>query len=878
MLEADGIKKTRRLGIRLLAHIAVISLAVAALAPVQARNAAPRTAAARRQLRPGDIRSVQLTLIGRHNLASRGLDGQVKPRGQNGDVAIIGKTAFVAGGALFHGARNTPGRVCTDYGGVKVVDLRRPSKPVLRTTIPIEDNTGVGAPWPTTNPRFGRRLDNVSDSVSSLDAVAMNTPTFRGNVLAIATQRCEPSFFFGARIEFWDVTRPATPRRLGIFDPETIPNPNPQPGAPPNGRWGIFEDVRMFRRGDKFFAVTTTPFSIGNAQGANASPFGDFRLLDITDIRNPRQIGTFPPVPIGETSLNGCRQFLAGRSAAPTPNRRHAILSFWDGSEIMLPSERREALFRLDLDNLPRLVPSTEGPPRFNPTPPAWGYPQQEAAEGNAADAEPFTGPGGRLLVALSEEDIDPAITNLSIDAPAPAAGSFRACETPINNKLYRLPRQQLSGPVAYVGRGCPESRLTGTSNRVPDDYLEDPRGKIALIDLGGNLWDGCSTAEKVHRAIAAGATGVMLNAGVDVFSSPNLGPAGGIPSRPWVTIPLSAYRRMQYLPTTVLAAPTTAAPDPFPTTWERTTATNVRVVAAPAQTRVDFGRFQSVANDADRVARGQINAANRFDVVGGQQYVAGGFMEVASHVAGAFRSAVVWYDGGGNVVGDSEIARLTGVAPRQRHEQVVTAPAGAAKAALKFEWTGANAEGTGLAHGFEFVPSGLRVTLKDSRGEWGAQRIIDFSRNPPASIATYRSPTARRWPPPNHGIYSPQFARLFGRRLLFSTWMSDGLRVLDVSRPAAPREVGRYVPRATADPAPSAGAGSTETPPLTNTSNRELRRGQVWPNVPLVMGVDALQIGRSSGIVAISDINGGLYVLRYNIRLQPRRAPRRRS
>ena len=85
------------------------------------------------------IGSVQLTLRGHTSLPSPGLDGQTKARGKNGYVAILGKTAYVAGGALFHGARASSGRICTDYGGVKVVDISDPSHPVDRAPIPVKD-------------------------------------------------------------------------------------------------------------------------------------------------------------------------------------------------------------------------------------------------------------------------------------------------------------------------------------------------------------------------------------------------------------------------------------------------------------------------------------------------------------------------------------------------------------------------------------------------------------------------------------------------------------------------------------------------------------------------------------------------------------------
>ena len=803
----------------------LVAGATAAATLVVAGGPAPSPAAAQTPApAPGTIEAVRLRHLSSHNLAAPGLDGQVKPRGQNGDVAVLGTTAYVGGGALFHGAHSSPGRICTDYGGVKVVDLSNPESPVLRTTINIEDTKGAAG-------RGGAKFDNVSVSAGAVDALRITTPGFTGDVLAIAIQRCESSFFTGARVEFWDVSNPASPTKVGVFDPETLLNPG---GSPATGAWGIFEDVRMFARGDRYYALATTPFSIGNT--GTVSIFGDLRILDITDIRNPKQVGTFPPVNIGQDSVNGCRAFLAGRAAAPTPDAKSAILSFYDGATAFGPNPA--AVLKVDLDNLPQVVPGSS-PTQFNPSPAHFDYPPNPLVEGNAADVQPFTGPAGELLTFVTDDDLDPAVTNVEITAPASSAASFRGCEILVGKKLYEFPGQQQAGPIAYVGRGCPAS-----ATQPADDYLADPSGKVAVVDGGG-----CTALEKLQRVISAGGLAIMQSAGSEVPNTIIASGNGGYPGRPYLTIPQSGYDRIQKVPAPTLGSAT------FPASWERTTTTNVTLTAVPSPGRTDMFRYQSVANATDRAARGQVRPANRFSVAAGQTYEAGVTLQVQSYVAGTFQAAVVWYDGSGSVVGESILGSLSAVTPRARLTATVTAPAGATRGAVKFEWVGGTAEGTAFAESFAVVPTGVAATLKDNQGEWGSQRIVDFSRATPAEIGSYRSPTSRQWPPPDEGIYSPRLARMFGPDVAFTTWLSDGLRILDVSRPSAPREVGSFVPPAAADPAPGAGAGGG------------LLRGQVWPNKTLVSGVDVMaNNGDSCGIVVVSDINAGLHVLSFEV------------
>ncbi|MGH9180847.1 MAG: ubiquitin-activating E1 FCCH domain-containing protein, partial [Acidimicrobiales bacterium] len=960
---------------------AVVVSTVVLVPTVIAVSAPVAPAAAVAGMDVGDIGSVDLALLGSSNLAVRGLDGQVKPRGNNGDLAVLKNTAYVGGGAVFHGAQGSPGRVCTDWGGVKVVDLTNSAAPTVRTTITLVDNAGV-VTGPIGNPRRNVKADNVSVSASALDARSVVTPSFTGDVLAVATQRCEQPFTTDGRIEFYDVTNPTAPARLGTY----------ATAAEPNG-WGIYEDVRMFTRNNgpggsaRLYALATLPFN-GN----------DMRLIDITDLRNPVEVGAFPAGAdrIDTTSVNVCKPYVAARSAAPSPDGSRAIVSLFDGTTSFGPNPA--SVVNLDLDNLPAAVAGSN-PTQFTPIPPSFTYPPNPLVEGNAADVQPFLDASGGFKSFVSEDDIDPAVSNLTVTGPGFTGFDGRVCEILVGRKIYEYPNQQLRAPIVYVGLACGPQTLAGSTTLVAEPPLVDPRGAIALADPGS----GCTAQERLEYLQSLGALGVMQgNPGLDTFIS---GPEGGYPSAPNLVVPTAAASAIQYAPNVVLGGNT------FPTTFTRTTTadsvtataaaaaqatmlavqatttalpigtnlvfpgnvfkivsvavptgstsvsvlagagavasgavgavTNVTVrpravavtaaanatpialttaahglatgdrvaiaevagttaangtwtvtVTSPttftldgsvgngvytgsgyvafclpgspnctaAPTRTDRSRYQSVAGPADRVAGGQMAAASRFDVVAGRSYIAGATLELQRVTGGAFRANAVWYDAGGAVINTGEITSLSAVTPITRFNRTLVAPAGAVKGGLAFEWTGATADGLAYAQLLSFGPSGLEAQLVDNRGEWGAQRIIDFSAATPTEVATYRSPGSRAWPPPNNGIYAPRQARLVGKDLAFATWMSDGLRVLDVSDPRSPREVGSFVPPDVADPSVSAGAGPTNQRGQTGN----LQRGQSWPNRALVTGVDTIARTDTTGLVVVSDINAGLYVLSY--------------
>jgi minor extracellular serine protease Vpr len=113
----------------------------------------------------------------------------------------------------------------------------------------------------------------------------------------------------------------------------------------------------------------------------------------------------------------------------------------------------------------------------------------------------------------------------LIVNSPAAIAGTYGNTATvewaPIASGF--------TGNVSFVGRGCPAVAATATTPAVPaDPYLDNPAGKVALIDRGS-----CGISLKVERAAQAGAIGVIVGlvAAGDAVSFSNAGGAVFVPT-----------------------------------------------------------------------------------------------------------------------------------------------------------------------------------------------------------------------------------------------------------------------------------------------------------------------------------------------------------
>jgi hypothetical protein len=123
----------------------------------------------------------------------------------------------------------------------------------------------------------------------------------------------------------------------------------------------------------------------------------------------------------------------------------------------------------------------------------------------------------------------------------------------------------------------------------------------------------------------------------------------------------------------------------------------------------------------------------------------------------------------------------------------------------------------------------------------FGYMRVYDYSKlDAPKQIGEYRTPHSDGVDDPSAGDFTIHNNYLVGTTL-YTSWYSDGIRVIDVANPRAPREVAYFVPPASVNPIKPSQRGV-----LTNTT-------QVWGSV----------VDEATGLVYASDMNSGLWILR---------------
>lgn len=362
----------------------------------------------------------------------------------NGDV-------FAHDGFAYVGTWADP---CTDRG-VKIVDVGNPRQPRFVGTL------------------GGRPGTSAEDMVVR----EVSTTRFAGDLLAVGMQRCGSAPRLNRQrfgVQFWDVTDPMRPVRLSELSMS-------------DGQGGVHE-LDLFQRGNRVFALLATPFT----EWFDPQRDGDFRIVDVTDPRNPRQVGQWGARAhrLSRGPLSGQGSFGArfDHSVRASEDGLRAYVSYWD-----------LGVLTLDISDVarPRLVTRT----RYG-----------RFADGDAHSVSVYQA-GARTLLLQNDEDFDPR-SPVAVRVRGAVAGV--GTESPTAPALWRRAGHGVSGRVVPATRqGC---RAT--------DYPRRANGAVVVVRTRFSLLPSrrfvpaCSQGRQERMAQRAGAVAV-----VHAFRSPDASP-----------------------------------------------------------------------------------------------------------------------------------------------------------------------------------------------------------------------------------------------------------------------------------------------------------------------------------------------------------------
>jgi hypothetical protein len=236
-------------------------------------------------------------------------------RGFNADVWFHEGFAYVGHWGFTDWSSGSKTRFCPsgENAGIAVVNARDPSEPrmVSRLVNPagtsVEDVVVYQAP---SGPLMGR------------DIAA-------GGIQVCGGSRLDPDFPRGLML--WDVTKPAKPKRIGFVST----------GCCTRG----LHEFEIEHLGSRTFAYATVPASEYEEEGSpsgfrDLEGRGDFRMIEITDPRNPVEVSDWGVIhdaggPLGPGQ--GCDpDAVFGHGAEPSEDGRLVFLAYWDSGYVAL--------------------------------------------------------------------------------------------------------------------------------------------------------------------------------------------------------------------------------------------------------------------------------------------------------------------------------------------------------------------------------------------------------------------------------------------------------------------------------------------------------------------------------------------------------------
>jgi choice-of-anchor B domain-containing protein len=223
-----------------------------------------------------------------------------------GDLSLVGSLALPGFNADVWGhkgfayigswgtASNYPARCPAT--GVRIIDLADPAHPAL---------VGAIATIPGT-------------SQEDIYVASVATSAFTGDLLVTGIQACNRASDAQRGVDLWDVTNPRAPQHLAFW--------SSGPGG--SGAQGGHE-LDLVVRGDHVYMGVAVPYS------ESLEHRGDFRMVDLTDPRNPVELSAWGATIDGGIVQAGGQTFF-GHSARFNAAGTMVVVSYWDAGAILL--------------------------------------------------------------------------------------------------------------------------------------------------------------------------------------------------------------------------------------------------------------------------------------------------------------------------------------------------------------------------------------------------------------------------------------------------------------------------------------------------------------------------------------------------------------
>ena len=317
-------------------------------------------------------------------------------------------------------------------------------------------------------------------------AISVNTPAFRGDILAVNNEPCGANGVGG--FDLYDVSDPANPKTLiqGAGDRSPDGSLVQDPAVVPQSNHSIF----IWQDGPRAYAVT-----VDNTE------LHDVDIFDITVPTNPEFIADLDLVElfpnIVDESANGDAIFHHDVVVKNIGGVQTMLAAYWDAGYV-----------KLNVNDPAH--PQYLGDTTFDAPDRLLGF---DPPEGNAHQSE-FSHDNRFVLAA--DEDFSPYRAGAFSITTGPNAGQYPAQEVSGGTSVALLPDRTLNGPVVYGGYGCDASAPVPQRSSVNLGTLAAGEEAILVLQRGPTgdpsaTEEACFPGEKAANAVEAGWDAVLL-------------------------------------------------------------------------------------------------------------------------------------------------------------------------------------------------------------------------------------------------------------------------------------------------------------------------------------------------------------------------------